>query len=417
MALTRRGWVLGVGALPVLASTAAKAAQPAPGLAPMSPIALPDKASFAANDGSYLDAGSQHPVPLASMKATEAYFAKRMLQPSAAGYDRPDDVLREKFAKLVGAKGADEIGYVQSTTAGEQIVLRGLGFPEVGGHIVVDELHFFGSLPAYIELQRHGVEVTWVKAVDNRIPLASMKAAIRKDTKLVAVSAVSTINGFQHDLKAVCDLAHENGALVYVDMIHSAGCVPMNLEEAGVDFAASSTYKWLMGDFGLGFAYARKESQAKLRRTEYGYETIDTFSSHIYPLDPPGAQLVDYGWMPTAEGIFAHGTQSSHVVPMVDRSLDYINTIGVDRIQAHAQGLIGILRKELPKMGHTIMTPEETTSPLLACVYAAARQKLADRLRAAKVNMTLRQNAFRFSVSVFNDERDIERALAAIGRA
>ena len=92
--------------------------------------------------------------------------------------------MRAKFAKLINAAGIDEIAYVQSTTAGEQLVLRGLALPQQGAHIVTDTLHFFGSLPLYEEMARQGCEVTWVRDRDGRIPLADIKRAIRKDTKL-----------------------------------------------------------------------------------------------------------------------------------------------------------------------------------------------------------------------------------------
>jgi hypothetical protein len=177
---------------------------------------------------------------------------------------------------------------VQSTTAGEQMVLRALGLPESGGHVVTDTLHFFGSIPLYEELARQGVQVSWVRPRDGRIELEDMRRAIRPGTKLVALSLVSTVNGFQHDLKAVCDLAHEAGAYVFADIIHAAGCVPLDLHASGVDFASTASYKWLMGDFGLGFLYVRKDVQPKLRRAFYGYYGIGRFESHVYPLDPPG---------------------------------------------------------------------------------------------------------------------------------
>ena len=90
----------------------------------------------------------------------------------------------------------------------------------------------------------------------------------------MSVSLVSTINGFEHDLKKICDLAHAHGAYVYADIVHAAGAVPMDLRATGVDFAATSSYKWLMGDFGLGFLYVRKEVQEKVRRPWWGYHQV-----------------------------------------------------------------------------------------------------------------------------------------------
>ncbi|ASG24299.1 aminotransferase [Nitrospirillum viridazoti CBAmc] len=419
MRMTRRDVMLAAGTLTMAEVVpAAVGAQTAPTGAskPTLPTRFPDKASFFPHDLVYLDSGSQHPVSTGAKAAVDTYLSKRMLDPAAAHYDLPDDGVREKFARLVNAD-ADDIAYVQSTTAGEQMVLRGLGLPKSGGHIVTDTLHFFGSLPLYEEMQRHGVEVTWVEPKDGRILLADLKQAIRKDTRLVALSLVSTINGFEHDLKAVCDLAHANGALVYADIIHAAGCVPVDLKGSGVDFAACASYKWLMGDFGLGFIYGTKAARAQLARTEYGYYGMSAFKPHIYPFDPPGEMIADYAYADTAEGTFAHGTHAHMVIAQLDHSLDYILGVGVAGIQAHAQDLIRRLKQELPKLGYSLMTPPEATTPLVTCAYENAREKLGAKLAAAKIKMTVSANRFRVTPSVFNDHTDIDRLLAALGHA
>ncbi|WP_145734027.1 aminotransferase class V-fold PLP-dependent enzyme [Nitrospirillum pindoramense] len=426
--MTRRDVMLAAGTLSagtltmaeIVPAAAAPQSAPAPGKSAL-PRQLPDKSSFLTGEGVYLDSGSQHPISFGARTAVDTYLSKRMLDPAAAHYDLPDDGVREKFARLVNAD-PDDIAYVQSTTAGEQMVLRGLGLPHSnangsGGHIVTDTLHFFGSLPLYEEMQRHGVEVTWVEPKDGRILLDDLKQAIRKDTRLVALSLVSTINGFQHDLKAVCDLAHAHGALVYADIIHAAGCVPVDLKGSGVDFAACASYKWLMGDFGLGFIYGTKAARALLTRTEYGYYGMSAFKPHVYPFDPPGDMIADYAYADTAEGTFAHGTHAHTVIAQLDHSLDYILGMGVPAIQAHAQDLINRLKRELPKLGYSLMTPPEATTPLVTCAYENAREKLGPKLAAAKIKMTVSANRFRVTPSVFNDHTDIDRVLAALGHA
>jgi selenocysteine lyase/cysteine desulfurase len=415
--ITRRAAIRAVGGLSLASITAA--AQTSPGLQVGRPTGrqLPDKTSFVPSGITYLDSGSQHPVTTGAKAAVDSYLASRMLDPKSAGYSRGDDAVRQKFAQLINAADKDEIAFVPSTMAGEQMVLRGLGLPYTGGHVVTDTLHFFGSLPIYEELSRQGVDVTWLHAKDGRILLSDMKQAIRNDTKLVALSSVSTINGFEHDLKKVCDIAHAKGALVYADMIHGAGCVPMDVRAVGVDFAACATYKWLMGDFGLGFIYARKEAQGRLRRTEFGYYGVGAFETHIYPFDPPGTRIADYTFHDSAEGRFAHGTYAHAVVVQLGHSLDYIMGIGVPAIQAHAQTMTNHLKLELPRLGYALMTPPETTTPIVTCALENAREKIGSRLAAANVRITIARNRFRITPSVFNDAADIERFLSVVGRA
>jgi selenocysteine lyase/cysteine desulfurase len=393
-----------------------RATAPSPPPNPSASVAWPDKASFVATDVTYFDSGSMHPVSVGARAAIHEYVARRSLDPTASKEGVEDEDVIAKFARLVNAD-PDEVTYVQSTTTGEQMVLRALGIPQSGGHIVTDTLHFFGSWPLYEEMARQGMQVTWLRPQDGRISLEQLEKAVRKGTKLVAISAVSTFNGFQHDLRAIADIAHQNGARVYADIIHAAGCVPLDLHASGVDFAACASYKWLMGDFGLGFLYVRKDVQKLLPRTNYGYYGMRKFDSHVYPLDPPGDTVVDYEFEDSATGAFALGTHSEVVMAQLNYSLDYIARLGVENIQKHAQTLVQRLKKELPQRGFQLLTPPESTTPLVTCLYPNARKTLAPRLKEAKIRLTTGTNRFRVSVSVFNTMSDVDKLMAALGPA
>lgn len=418
MDITRRGLLKIGGASAITLSTAASAADsmtaartaPTPAV-----LTLPDRESFLTGPQCYLDSGSQHPISKGAQRALSAYVQKRMLDPTAPAEQFDEDKLREKFARLINARSED-VAFIPSTTAGEQMVLRALDFPANRAHIISDELHFFGSLPIYEEMARQGATVTWVKATDGRIRIDDIKRALRKDTRLIALSQVSTINGFEHDLKTVCDLAHAAGALVYADIVHAAGCVPVDVTASGVDFAACSTYKWLMGEFGLGFIYASKAAQARMQRREYGYYGLSKFDTHIYPFDTPGTTVADYAYGTDAKGRFAHGTMAHPVMAILDHSLDYIEKLGVSRIQAHARQLTEHLKTELPKLGYNVITPRESKAPIVACAMQSARETLGPRLKAAGIKITLSRHRFRATPSVFNTHADIERLLSALGR-
>lgn len=410
MKISRRDVLTAAGAIPLSGIAAAAATEPT------SPGALPDKRAFEATEFAYLDSGSHHPLSIGARAAAKTYLDSRAFAPAESEYRLDTQGVIEKYARLVNAD-VDEITFVQSTTTGEQMFLRALGLPESGGHIVTDPLHFFGSLPLYEEMARQGVEVTWVRDRDGRIPLEDMRRAIRPGTKLVSLSLVSTINGFEHDLKVVCDIAHDAGALVYADIIHAAGCVPLDLHATGVDFAAGASYKWLMGDFGLGFLYARKDVQSQLKRTNYGYYGMSRFESHIYPYDTPGETIADYGFQDNAAGHFALGTRAHSVIAILDHSLDYLLATGVDTINAHARTLTDRLKGELADRGFELMTPMESRAPMVACAFEDAREKLRSPLQNAGVRMTVSRHRFRASVSVFNDMQDIDRLLDALDRA
>lgn len=413
MTFTRRALVAAAAAAPGLAQAAQASAS-------VTSAALPARAAFAKMPYVYLDSGSTHPMPLGAKAALEEYLRYKTRDGLWAGYsmDAKEKAVLAGFGALVGAS-PDELTFTQSTTMGENLILQALGFPAGGGRIVTDALHFFGSFYTYGELCKAGVDVvTLPMTPDGRIDMAAMAAAVNDKTRLVSISHVSTTNGFEHDLKAVCDLAHAHGAYVYADIIHGAGSTPLDLRAAGVDFAASSSYKWLMGDFGLGFLYVRKEVQEKLTRPWWGYHQVGgRFVTHVLPFDPPGQTVADYGYAPGTAGRFAMGTTSWTGVVQLEHSLGYIQGLGVANIQAYRQPMIDAIQTDLRRRGYQPLTPLNSRTPLVAFALKDARGKLGDLLTKNDLRLTVSANRFRVSLSVFNDMNDVDRLLAVLPKA
>jgi selenocysteine lyase/cysteine desulfurase len=320
------------------------------------------------------------------------------------------------FARLINAS-VDEIAFVPSTTAGENLVVQSLGLPSANANIVTDGLHFEGSLYLYDALRRGGMDVRVVRPRDWRIDMEDLKRAIDKNTRLVAVSLISFINGFQHDLKAVCDLAHSQGALVFADIVQAAGAIPIDVRALGVDFCSTASYKWLMGDFGLGFLYVKKSLlDARVVRPVHSYRQVAHYDTHMFPYDSPDKAAITYDLVPTAAGFFEEGTIANAITETLAYSLQYIQTLGVDNIQQHTQSLIARLRKEVPPLGHELITPADARGPIVAFSLkdpAAVAAKLA----AANVDVTIAGHRLRVSPSVFNDHNDIDRLLQALSGA
>ena len=418
MKFTRRALVAAAAAAPGLAEAAQSASTVSAGGLPTT--ALPAKAAFAKMPFVYLDSGSTHPMPLGARAALEEYLRYKTRDGLWTGYsmDAKERAMIAGFGALVGAQ-PDELVQIQSTTMGENLVLAALGYPQTGGRIVTDALHFFGSFYTYGELAKAGVDVvTLPMTAEGRIDMKAMEAAVTDKTKLVSVSHVSTTNGFEHDLKKVCDIAHAHGAYVYADIVHGAGSTPLDLRAAGVDFAACSSYKWLMGDFGLAFLYVRKEIQEKIPRPWWGYHQVGgRFVTHVFPFDPPGERTADYGYAQGANGKFAMGTTSWTGVVQLEHSIGWINKIGVPAIQAHRQPMADAIQTELRRRGYQPMTPQDSRTPLVAFALKDARAKLGDLLQKNDIRMTVSGNRFRVSLSVFNDMNDVDKLLAVLPKA
>ncbi|WP_420822549.1 aminotransferase class V-fold PLP-dependent enzyme [Sphingopyxis lindanitolerans] len=100
-----------------------------------------------------------------------------------------------------------------------------------GRGVVSDSLHYDGALVLYGELAKRGMPLKVLAPRNHKIDYDELDKAITSDTKLVAVSHVSSWTGFKHDLKRVCEIAHAKGALVYADVIQSVGAIPLDVKE------------------------------------------------------------------------------------------------------------------------------------------------------------------------------------------
>ena len=406
MTLGRREFLAGAGALAVSARSVFAAAQSAkPGA--IFPASVRADFPSAALD-TYMNSAAMHPLGSFAARAIEEGVAYRLHGPGPGrvdfGAEKQQD-LKKRYGRLIGAS-PNEIAYTASTSDGENIVVMGMDLARRGGNIVIDELHFTTSLYMYKELEKKGVELRIVKHRNWAIDVKDVDRAIDRNTRLVSLALVSNVNGFMHDAKSVSALAHARGAYVFADIIQAVGAVPVDVKALGIDFASAGTYKWLMGERGLGFLYVREDLQGTvLPTTRYGHRQVANFNRAELTWEPlPGAAKYETGGI----GVL--------LAACVSAGIDYVQALGLDKIHAHARQLTDRLQKELPPLGYKALTPHGNETPILAFELkdAAATSKA---LQAGKVAATViaNENRLRLSVSVFNTHEDIDRVVEVLG--
>jgi len=367
------------------------------------------------SSSTYLDCAHWHPISSASASAVRSYVDYILTRsPATCPMLSTMEVdVRKQFAALINATPL-EIGYVQSTMMGENLVLQSIGASRPAGNIVTDELHYQGSIYLYRSLQRKGHDVRIVKERNGRIEMKYLERAVDHKTRLVALSLVSFANGFMHNLEQVCTLAHAHGAYVYADIVQAVGAIPLDVRASGVDFCACSSYKWLMGDKGIGFLYVRQDLLGSVvQRTVYGKMQMTEFESHIFPGDLPIGTPATWKGVPGTPGFFEVGAYSLSGIACLTEALAYISRLGVDRIQAHTRSLTARLQIELPRMGLATLTPPESGGNIVA--FAVPDPEILQKaLRKHSIEVTFDQHRMRISPSVFNDQSDIDRLLEVV---
>jgi selenocysteine lyase/cysteine desulfurase len=402
--LSRRSVLTALTALP-LASVADPAATP-------DSSSLVDLQKFSI-EGIYLDAAYTHPLGEVARRAALDYVEIRRKDPqSVTPRQNPRAVAVERFARLINA-AVQDIAIVPSTMDAENLVNACLGVG-AGVGVVTDAVHYDGSLVLYAELQRRGAPVAVVRPRGGRIDLADVRAALTRDTRLIAISQVSSTTGFEHDLPELCALAHSHGALVYADIIQAAGALPIDVRASQVDFAACGTYKWLMGDFGTAFLYVRPEILGQIKRVEVGWRQVKDQESHVLPFESPGPAIGPYRLATGAAGIFEVSTPAWGALAIVAGSLAYIEQLGVATLMRHRQVLLDRLQDRLPALGFESLTPAGSRSPLVVFACRDAEKRFAGRLKSAHIKVSVYEHRIRISPSIYNTPDDIEHLIEVL---
>lgn len=116
-----------------------------------------------------------------------------------------------------------------------------------GDEVIVSRLDHDANVRPWVQAaERAGARVVWaeIDPATGELPAAQYRDLLTERTRLVAVTAASNVLGVRPDVPAIAAIAHEAGALTYVDGVHSTPHGPVDMAELGADFYATSAYKW-----------------------------------------------------------------------------------------------------------------------------------------------------------------------------
>jgi selenocysteine lyase/cysteine desulfurase len=362
----------------------------------------------------YLDCAAHCPLSTHARAGMEKYMDFHMYGPGDGRAEYVDEAMgavKNQFARWIGAKPT-EIGFVQSTKAGEWAVFNGLDIQRTGGNVVTNDLHYAGSVHNYIGHKKAGMDVRVVKARNWGTDLEDMDAAVDKNTRFVAITLLSNVNGQIEDAKAITEIAHAKGAYVYADIIQAVGAIPVDVKALGIDFAACSNYKWLQGLRGSGFLYVREDLQGRvLRDLLYpGYVQFN-YPPWVTPADPAKEEFPYEA--PKDGSRYEPGNTSREGYCGQYEAFKVLDEIGIENALAHTMQFVDRLRKEMPASRYRCITPPGTRGPLIVFIpadYEGTKLKL----EKANIQVTMTGNRLRISPSFYNNQEDVDQILDAL---
>lgn len=283
--------------------------------------------------------------------------------------------VRQKLAAFINAS-PDEVALTSNTTEGLNLVINGLDLKE-GDEVLMSNFEHPGHIgPWKLKEKRTGIKIKIVdlgitpKSVDEIV--GAFAAAITPKTRMISLGHTVFITGLITPLKELSRLAHDKGLLIMADSAHGIGMLDLDMKALGIDFFASSPYKWLGAPTGVGLLYVRKEAIDK-----------------VWPT------IVSSGWEAGkgAGKLDPSGQRSDAMLFALDEALNFHNRIGKSRIERRIKALSARLKQELGKTPgakvHTPVDPYISAGLTAFSMSGVEPEKLVDYLRE-KYNLVIR---------------------------
>lgn len=355
----------------------------------------------------YLDHAAMGPLSRPVVEAQRAYLEAQMSLASEAGpaFKQARERLRETMAAFIGAR-PEEIALTKNTPEGLNFVAGGLSW-RPGDSVVTSDIEFPANMYPWLNLREQGVEVRIVKSERGRLPVERIVEAVDSTTRLVALSLVQFSTGYRSDLAQISAQVRPRGVLLATDAIQAVGVLPVDVGELGVDFLACASHKWLLGPFGMGWFYCRRELLERLRPIEVGVGSMverGSFLDYEFELLPSAAR-------------FECGVINNEGVPGLQASLDLMNEVGRGAIWGQIRALNDRLADGLRRRGFDLLSSLEDGERSGIICFRSERHEsaaLRERLHEAGVIVSLREGAVRVSPHFYNSADDIDRLLAAL---
>jgi cysteine desulfurase family protein len=342
--------------------------------------------------------------------------------PGRGGYQQEEeaqqiaDETRAALAQLFHTPDPQGVVFTLNATQSINMALKGLLHP--GDHVVTSSIEHNAMWRPLKALEKRGVEITTVPCTpDGMLDPADVEAAIRPDTRLVAMLHASNVLGVILPIAEVGELVHHHKALLLVDAAQTAGNYPIDMQAMGIDLLAFAGHKGTFGPPGTG-----------------GLVVM------------PGIQLET--WVEGGSGLLSRpetmpdelplrleaGTQNSAGIAGLLLGVQFVLEEGVEKIHTHEMTLASQLIEKLKAIpGLSILGPEnlkqrtavvsitvdnyipDQLSAVLDKVFGVAtRAGLHCAPQAHRMAGTLENGALRFSPGYFNSAEEIDYAVESL---
>lgn len=311
----------------------------------------------------YFDNGATTFKPKQVLKKISDYYTEYTANAHRGDYhislkvDTEYELARNIVQEFINAKERSEIVFTSGSTESLNYIATGFfgNYLEAGDEILITKAeHASNVLPWFRLAKQLDVLVDFIDLDDNHyVTIDNVLKAITPRTKVISLAQITNVIGDIRPIKEICKIAHERGIFVVVDAAQSAPHIKIDVQDLDCDFLAFSGHK-LCGPTGVGVLYGKKELLENMEPVNLGggmNESFDTVND-VYLKSLP--TRLEAG-TPNIEGVLGLG-----------EAINYLNSIGMDKIHEYEMALRKYLVEKLIDIKHIDIINMEADSGIVA---------------------------------------------------
>lgn len=295
----------------------------------------------------YLDNTATSQTPLSVLKAIDEMYLRHKANVhrgvhtlSQEATDLQEET-RRRVARYINARSEREIIFTRGTTEGINLVASSFGrsFPE-GGEIILTVMEHHANIVPWQLLQSQRNLKIRVVDINERgeLDLEQYRSLFNERTCMVAFTHVSNVLGTINPVKEMVATAHGHGVPVLVDGAQASPHLQLDMQDLDCDFYVFSSHK-MYGPTGVGVLYGKEKLLEAMPPYQGGGEMI----SHV------SFEGTTFAELPFK---FEAGTPDFVGIAAFDKALDFLENVGLEKIERHENELLKIatdeLRAEIP---------------------------------------------------------------------
>lgn len=320
---------------------------------------------------------------------------------------------REKIRDFINAKETSEIVFTSGTTNSMNMIVSGFfrNYLKRDDEVLVTlSEHASNILPWFILQKEIGIKVKYIELNDkHEVTVENVKKAINNKTKVISLAMVTNVIGDERPIKEISKIAHDNNILMVVDAAQGAPHKKIDVQDMDIDFMAFSGHK-MYGPTGIGVLYGKFDLLDKVKLFNYGGGMNAMFTKDGY-LELREIPTRLEGGTPNIEGVLG-----------LSAAIDYLNNIGMDKINKYERGLRKYLINELSKLDFITIYNKDVDTNIVAFnidgVFAQDTAIYLDKynicVRAGNHCAKMIDNVFnisntvRISLSFYNTKEEVD---------